>query len=452
MKRVLMGSPIRQTPAILEQFLLSLTELTQSSTMVDYIFVDDNVETLSSQMLSDFCETTGRGVIIRPAIQTNEEYQRNEFTHYWKESQIWKVAAMKDDIIERARNAEYDGLFLVDSDLVLHPQTLEQLIQADKPIVSCIFWTSWQPDTLEMPQVWLQDEYTQYRRDRREEVEGQEQFLRMKRFFAQLRVPGLYEVGGLGACTWISKQALQAGVSFAEIKSISFWGEDRHFCIRADALGLGMFVETTYPAYHIYRESDLAGVAAYKQLCLKPDHSSLFAGSIKELNAEQLFHNAACMRNYLYEEAALEYYLGFLETGEGEQEQRVEAIVYAADCYNLLGKPIQSKNILETYVNRIPSAEIYCKLAFMIMNLEQWEEAILLYKQAIKLARPADLSASPDPSAWTWQPHLQLCVCYDRLGQHLRAMEHNEIGLSYDPHHPSMLLNKQYLTGVLNQS
>lgn len=197
MNKVLIGSPIRQTPAILEQFLLSLTGLTKSSTTVDYIFVDDNVDPLSSVMLNDFSEANGRSVIIRPAIQTNEEYKRSEFTHYWKESQIWKVAAMKDDIIERARNAEYDGLFLVDSDLVLHPRTLEQLIQADKPIVSCIFWTSWQPDTLEMPQVWLQDEYTQYRKDRREDVDGQEQFLRMKRFLLNCECRVYMKLGDL---------------------------------------------------------------------------------------------------------------------------------------------------------------------------------------------------------------------------------------------------------------
>ena len=30
------------------------------------------------------------------------------------------------------------------------------------------------------------------------------------------------------------------------------FGEDRHFCIRAAALGLSLYVDTHYPAYHIY--------------------------------------------------------------------------------------------------------------------------------------------------------------------------------------------------------
>src|SRR5690606_16148011 len=56
-------------------------------------------------------------------------------------------------------------------------------------------------------------------------------------------------------------------VSFSEIKNLSFWGEDRHFCIRAAALGLSLYVDTNYPAYHIYRESDLEGVWKYKEIC-----------------------------------------------------------------------------------------------------------------------------------------------------------------------------------------
>ena len=48
-------------------------------------------------------------------------------------------------------------------------------------------------------------------------------------------------------------KALKLGVSFSIIDNISFWGEDRHFCIRAEALGLKLYVDTVYPAYHIYR-------------------------------------------------------------------------------------------------------------------------------------------------------------------------------------------------------
>ena len=62
-----------------------------------------------------------------------------------------------------------------------------------------------------------------------------------------------------------SKDALSKGVSYSEIYNITFWGEDRHFCIRAAALGIELFVDTHFPAFHIYRKSDLKTLDLYKR-------------------------------------------------------------------------------------------------------------------------------------------------------------------------------------------
>jgi len=61
---------------------------------------------------------------------------------------------------------------------------------------------------------------------------------------------------------------------------------------------------------------------------------------------------------------------------------------------------------------------------------------------ATQLEKPID--------GWsTWLPHIQLCVCYDRLGKHELAYEHNEIARSYSPEDSSVLYNKKYLEGML---
>jgi hypothetical protein len=78
-----------------------------------------------------------------------------------------------------------------------------------------------------------------------------------------LKKPGVYEVGGLGACTLIELEPLAKGVNFDPIKNLTIPGEDRFFCIRAAILGYDLFVDTHYPAYHIYREKDLEGVSDY---------------------------------------------------------------------------------------------------------------------------------------------------------------------------------------------
>ncbi|MFB9330814.1 glycosyltransferase [Paenibacillus aurantiacus] len=259
--RVLIGSPVHQKPAILREFLSSLRRLSDASIEFSYYFIDDNQDTQSSAMLRDFACEVPRVTIHRTVRQ--HEYIRDEDTHCWNEQLIWNVAELKNRIIKQAVDQEFDFLFVVDSDLVLHTKTVEQLVAAGKDIISEIFWTRWRPESEPLPQVWLRDEYMQWEQHRGETLSDSEIAARQEQFLSRLTIPGVYEVGGLGACTLISRRALTSGVDFKPIKNLSFWGEDRHFCVRAAALGFPLFVDTHYPAYHIYRESDLQGVSEW---------------------------------------------------------------------------------------------------------------------------------------------------------------------------------------------
>jgi len=262
--RVLVGSPIHQKPQILAEFLESLQELTQNTINIDFLFIDDNESVESRRILLDFTNETGK-VTILPS-DSIDPYLCNDATHHWNEQLIWKVAQFKNAIIQSAIEHDYDYLFLIDSDLVLHPKTIEHLITKEKDIVSTIFWTKWFPDFSKLPQVWLDDQYTLFERRRGEQLTQQEIDARSRQFLLMLSEIGTYEVGGLGACTLISRRAMSLGVNFNEIKNVSFHGEDRHFCIRAIAIGLTLFVDTHFPAYHIYRMEDIHGIREYKNL------------------------------------------------------------------------------------------------------------------------------------------------------------------------------------------
>ena len=251
---VLIGSPVYQKPQILKEFLCSLKELNKEQIQVDYYFIDDNKEKESSFLLEQFAKEQEKVFIIK--TKNYDEYRCDNITHHWKEDLIWKVADFKNLILKYAKKNEYDYVFLIDSDIVLHPNTLKHLVSTGKDIISEIFWTKWQPDMIELPQVWLMDTYTQYFYKREEIIGEEEKISRQICFLNMLKKRGIYEVGGLGACTLISKFALTKGVNFNEIENLSFWGEDRHFCVRAKALGLKLYVDTHYPAFHMYRESD----------------------------------------------------------------------------------------------------------------------------------------------------------------------------------------------------
>jgi len=260
LKKVLIASPVKQKPEILKEFLWSLEQLEKKDLTVNYAFIDDNEG--QSTLLREFA--FGRdSVTVLPGNSPNP-YICNETTHHWREDLIWKVAGYKDRFLQMAQDGGFDFIFLVDSDLVLHPKTLVHLVGLRKDLVSEVYWTRWDPDMVPLPQVWMGDQYRLHHKKRGEVLEDDEIGRRQAEFLEMLIRPGTYWVGGLGACTLISLRAISLGVSFKEIYNLDLIGEDRHFCVRAAALGLELYADTHYPPYHIYRESELDGLKVYK--------------------------------------------------------------------------------------------------------------------------------------------------------------------------------------------
>jgi len=56
----------------------------------------------------------------------------------------------------------------------------------------------------------------------------------------------------------IHRDVIASGVNYSPLYNVSFsnW-EDRAFCIRAAAYGYKIYMDTHYPATHLYREEDV---------------------------------------------------------------------------------------------------------------------------------------------------------------------------------------------------
>jgi hypothetical protein len=264
--RVLIASPVRQKPVILQHFLEGLQRLDTTGLEVAYLFVDNNDDSQASQMLRAFAGQVSAPV-HRLRLPVAEPYRRTETHHHWTESLVWRLAAIKDGILHAALQHGYDYAFLVDSDLVLHPQTLRRMVGCQRDILSQVFWTVWSHDKPPLPNVWYADHYTLYRLRRGQTLEHGEQVRRTEAFLSALAFyPGVYRVSGLGACTLIARRAIEAGVRFSELRGCLHAGEDRHFCLRAESLGLHLLADTTLPPLHLYRESELPRVEGYWKL------------------------------------------------------------------------------------------------------------------------------------------------------------------------------------------
>ncbi len=259
---VLIASPVRQRHEILAEFLLSLRELDLRGISVEFAFVDDNDDPESSELLRRF--DPGAPVRFLPPAPPAEAYQTDDRTHHWVPELMNRVGEYKDRFLEIGRDEGFDAVFLVDSDLVLHPRTLIRLVEHELAVCAEIFWTRWEPDGPELPQVWLHGQYSLFPLGRNESISEAEMVRRTSQFLELLRQPGVHEVGGLGACTLVRREAIVQGVAFRVIPNLALVGEDRDFCVRAAALGIPLFVDTHFPALHLYRLSDLDRVAAFK--------------------------------------------------------------------------------------------------------------------------------------------------------------------------------------------
>ena len=267
-KKLLIGCPVCQEPAVLELFLRSLLRLDLDGIAVSYHLVDDNHDPDASALLEAFAGAVPSVTLTRPP---QARAGRRYAGHNWNEETIWKVAGYKDQIIDHALEEGFTHLFLVDSDVLLHPLAVRHLMETEKEIVCQVFWTRWTEDAVEQPQVWLRDFYTQFDQKPGEQLTKEEERQRTYAFFRMLRRPGLYEVGGLGACTMIRREALEQGICFRPVKNLSFWGEDRHFCVRAAARDIPLFADTVYPAFHVFRPGQLeAGRAFLEETVQKP--------------------------------------------------------------------------------------------------------------------------------------------------------------------------------------
>ena len=143
--KILIAAPIHQDPDTLKEYLNSLANLDMSGLDISYFFIDDNSDNEAKDLLRNFAVFIPNVTVLA----SNNIFARgdNSYTHNWSGNVIVKVTKFRNDILAYARDNAFDYLFMVDSDILLVPDTLQCLVKAKKDIISEIFWTKWTPDS-----------------------------------------------------------------------------------------------------------------------------------------------------------------------------------------------------------------------------------------------------------------------------------------------------------------
>ena len=224
MKKILITAPLRQDTDVFEAYQegLDRMEVPEGCEVSRYFVVNDCHEVIPYIRNAEWVET-----------ETGEAYEKTGNDHLWTLDLMRKMSDLRNMTITEMLTGGYDYWLSIDTDIVVDPRTLKTLMDADKDIVSEIFWTM-APNGKEWCNAWMADQAAGMREE--------------------WRKPGLYRVGMTGALTLVKRKVFEAGVDYTPIPNIyqALRGEDRHFCVRAACAGFEMWVDSHCPANHLY--------------------------------------------------------------------------------------------------------------------------------------------------------------------------------------------------------
>ena len=224
--RVLITAPLKQDAETFGFFQDALDALEiPDGVEVDRFFVVNDCDELIPLIRGDYT-----------VINTGDLYQKTHNDHIWTRANLEKMEPLRNATIERALKGKYDYWWSIDTDVIVKPETLRVLLDADKDIVSEVFWTRSRIGTW-WCNGWMHDQ-----------ADADGHFTD-----GTWKVPGLYQVGMTGACTLVKTKVFRAGVNYSRLNCIRYLvGEDRWFSIRAEAHGFEMWLDTHCPAEHLF--------------------------------------------------------------------------------------------------------------------------------------------------------------------------------------------------------
>ena len=143
-------------------------------------------------------------------------------------------------------------------------------------------------------------------------------------------------------------------------------------------------------------------------------------------------------------EEALEVFERFLSEGRGWVENNIDACCHCAYCHKELGHDREAlAALLRSFAYDCPRAEVCCEIGLWFFQREQYRQAAYWYALALTCARDDRRGGFVSPDCYGYLPCIQLCVCYDRLGDPSKAKEFNELAALFKPDSPAVLHNRE---------
>ena len=239
-KKILITAPVHQDAKVFKEYLWSLDRLIipEDYKVYKYFYLH-NADNLKKFLQPNEYEV----------FKDETKVQESNTTHIWTDENFSAVAKMRTKALEYARKHNFDYIFSVDSDVILHKESLVDLLNEQKDIIAKIYWTAWdnnQPWNL-MPNCY--------------DGKNKQGRIYYYKDIQTYKVIGTYLTGVTGAAILISSRIFNEPlITYYPIPMLSqsFW-EDYAFCTRCKCVipDIQFFINTLHPAHHLYRKEDV---------------------------------------------------------------------------------------------------------------------------------------------------------------------------------------------------
>lgn len=153
-------------------------------------------------------------------------------------------------------------------------------------------------------------------------------------------------------------------------------------------------------------------------------------------------------------EKAIVYYRRYLDSEDANRDRALFALHRLARCYYMTGDLDKEwECTLKSLELDVPRPEFSCRFAERFLKRDQYRQAIFWYELALQ-------DPGNDAGDWlvenypfkTWLPHKQLGLCYYKVGDYQRSLQHNLLARKYLPQDPEIETNIRLLEKLVSQS
>ncbi|MGL5693064.1 MAG: glycosyltransferase [Peptostreptococcaceae bacterium] len=164
-----------------------------------------------------------------------------------------------------------------------------------------------------------------------------------------------------------------------------------------------------------------------------------------ELNPrQQFYYSRELYYNTRYDEAVIGF-TKFLDSKKGWIENSISACVDLANTYEAMGDNDNAlKALFRSFEFDEPRAEVCCNIGRYLLDQGLYRVSIYWYNVALTRKENTESGGFTNHDYYGYIPAIQLCVCYDRLGDRQMAIAFNELAAKYKPNDSAVEYNRNY--------